>query len=322
MKKFTLILIGVGLFTVGKAQQGCSSYSLQKGDSLVYTRLMPPPYDPAFGKLKPKDKIEYLKKQNEDIKNGTLKLREAGMTIKIGEKENTESGFTAKAQLTLSNPGSTYVLPYVYECYKDTLFTHPEQQYSEVEGVGITYTGTVAYPMKMKKGDILPDNKNITIGYKRTGSNKFMMPYITKTTTTHHLDSDGTELYKTIENTYANKEVTNNFSNITTMETTYANREVVGDTTFNYKGKTYKGFIIRCYLLNSTSVEVTADYYQKSIQRITNRAMAKAARKLADDESGLFTTIIEDVFVPELGVVSTLISKKDGSFFSKSMLVN
>lgn len=320
MKKALLSILSIGIVTAVSSQSGCSSYSLNAGDSLLYTRMLPPPYDPVLAKLKPKEKIEYLKKQSEDINSGKLKLREGKASFTVNSKETTANGFIAKAQLAVINPPNRYLVPLVYECYNDTLFVRPEQPYSEIENVGVTYTGTVAYPMKMKVGDLLPDNKNITVTYKRKGSQNFLMPYITKVTTTHHLDYDGTELYKTVENTYANKEVTNNFSNITTMEVTYANREVTGDTTISYKGKTYKGFIIKCYLLPSTSVEVTADYFQKSMQKTLNRQMAKAARKLAEDESGVYTTFIQDVFVPELGIVSTLMTKKDGSFFSKTVL--
>jgi hypothetical protein len=316
------ICIPVCIAVATKAQEGCSAYSLQKSDSLVFTRIMPPPYDPVMAKMKPKEKAEYLKKQNEDIKNGVLKLKEGIMTIAITDKEPTATGFEAKARLNLVNPTGTYTVPYVYQCINDTLYTMPEQQYTETEGVGITYTGAVAYPLKMKKGDLLPDNRNITIGYKRTGSIKFMMPYVTKETTVHHVDYDGSELYKTVERTWANKEVTDNFSSMTTMETVYANRQVTGDTSYSYKGKTYKGFIISCYLLTTTKTDITADYYQKATQRIMDRAMARAQRKLTEDEDGLYTIFIQELFVPELGVVSSLMTRKDGSFFSRSYLAN
>lgn len=320
MKKTLLAIFAISLFQVLEAQTGCQAYSLQKGDSLVYKRLMPPPYDPAFAKLNAKEKVEYLKKQDADIKSGALKLREAKMTINITDRQETPTGFTEKATVILVNPTGNYSINYIYECYNDTLFVTPENQYNETENVGISYTGTIAYPMKMKVGDLLPDNKNVMISYKHDGSQKFLMPYISKTTTTHYIDATGSEVYKTIENTWSNKEVTNHFSSITTMETTYANREVTGDTTITYKGRQYKGYIISCYLLPSTSIAVTADYFQKSMQRMLDRKMAKAARKLAADESGVFTTYIQDVFVPEIGIVSTVMKKKDGSFFSASML--
>jgi hypothetical protein len=322
MKVTALVMIAISICTTLNAQDGCSAYSLQKGDVLTFTRLLPPPYDPAIAKLKNKEKLEYIRKQNEDINNGTLKLRDAQTVINITERTNNANGFIVKAHLLLINPGNTYDVPYIYECANDTLFLRPEEQYKEIEGVGVTYTSPVIFPMKMKKGDLLPDNKTVTVTYKRTGSNKMLLPYISKITTTHYLDYDGTELYKTVENTLSNKEVTNSFSSIATLETIYANREVTGDTVVSYKGKNYKGFIITCYLLNTTSVEVESNYLQKSMERLTNRKLAKAQRKLADDESGLFTTLIQDIFVPELGVVSTLITKKDGSFFSKSTLVN
>jgi hypothetical protein len=320
MKNIVVLILVTGLFAGAQAQQGCALYSLQKGDLLNFRRIMPPPYDPAFAKLKPKDQVEYLKKQNEDIKNGTLKLKEGKMSIEITDKQPEGNGFVTKAKLTLYNPSGTYNVPYIYTCVNDTLYSAPEQQYSETEGVGVTFTGAVVFPLNMKKGDLLPDNKNITIGYKRNGSNTFLMPYVTSTTTTHYLDNDGSELYRTVERTYANKEVTNNFSSITSTETVYANREVIGDTMITYKGKSYKGYIIKCSLLNKLAVAIDADYFAKSMQRITNRALAKAAKTLAKDESGVFTTFIEDVFVPELGIVSSLMTKKDGSFFSKTLL--
>ena len=321
MKQILLSAVLFLLYVSSNAQSGCTSYNLNAGDSLVFNRLIPAAYTPPPADLKGKEKFEYLKKMMEDMKNGKG-MRQGRASFFITAKDLTATGVILHTKLTLDNPPNKLTIPYIFECYNDTLFVNQEDPYTETEGVGVTYAGPVIYPMNMKVGDLLPDSKIITVGYKRSGSQKMMLPYISKTTTTHHLDANYKELYSTVDNTYKSKEVTNNFSSITTFETIYANREVTADTTISYKGKNYKGFTIVSSVLSSPSVQVTADYLQNAMQRTIKRNLAKAAKRLDDDEKGLLTTIMREVFVPEIGVVSSVLTKKDGSIFSKTWLAD
>lgn len=319
MKQFTPVIAALVICFNATAQNSANIYSLQKGDSLVFKILMPPAYDPAMLKLKPKERLEAMKKQDEDMKKGIANYRVARSSIVIRDRRATPTGFTANALVTLTNP-ATYEIPMVYQCINDTLYTQPATAFTETPGVGVTFTAAIPYPLKMKVGDLLPDYKNITIGYKATGSEKMMLPYISKTITTNYVNLEGQTLYSSMQNIWSAKEVTNNFSSITTTEVTFANREVTGDTTINWKGKTYKGFVIHYGMLVSVSSEVKADYYEKAMQRMAKRLQDKAAKQLKDDESGTLTFYYMEVFVPELGVAGSSIIKKDGAFFSKSQL--
>lgn len=320
MKQITLLtLIIASLLIQATAQDANSIWSIQKGDSIVFKTYLPPGYDPAWSKLKPKERLEAMKKQDEDIKAGRGNLRNGRISIVFNDRQATPTGFTSAATLSITSP-YVYVLPMVYESINDTFYAHPANQFTETPGVGVTYTGASIYPLKMKVGDLLPDYKNVTIGYKASGSNKFMLPYITKTITTNYVNLDGQTLYSTIQNVWSAKEVTNNFSSITTTETTYANREVTGDTSITYKGKTYKGYIINFSVLTSLATAITSDYFEKSMQRMINRAQAKAAKQLAADETGTLTYLYREIYVPEIGVVGSTIVKKDGAFFSKTEL--
>ena len=318
MKHFTLVVITVAVCLHLKAQNG-AVYSLQKNDSLVFKIMMPPAYDPAMMKLKPKERLEAMKKQDEDIKNGKATLRTARSSIVIRDRQATPNGFTAHALLTLTNP-ATYEVPMVYQCINDTLYTQPASPFTETPGIGVTFTAAIPYPLKMKVGDLLPDYTNVTIGYKASGSEKMMLPYISKTITTDYVNLQGQTLYSTMQNVWSAKEVTNNFSSITTSEVTFGNREVTCDTTITWKGKTYKGFVIHYGMLVKLASDVKADYYEKAMQRMTKRLQDKAAKQLRDDESGTLTFYYMEVFVPELGVVGSSITKKDGAFFSRSQL--
>jgi len=320
MKQFLLLItVCAAIDTYTIAQKSGDVYSLQKGDSLVFMLTMPPAYDPAIMKLKPKERLEALKKQDEDIKNGTAKMRTGRSSIVINDRQATDNGFIANATVTLTNP-NTYIVPMTYTIINDTLYTQPASPVTETPGVGVTITGAAVYPLKMKVGDLLPDYKNVTVGYKANGSNQMMLPYITKTITTNYVNLSGETLYSSIQNVWSAKEVTNNFSSITTSEVTFANREVTGDSTIIYRGKAYKGYIIHYGMLVSISTAITSDYFEKAIQRMTKRGQAKAAKQLADDETGTLTFYYTEVFVPELGVVGSNIVKKDGAFFSKSQL--
>jgi hypothetical protein len=118
------------------------------------------------------------------------------------------------------------------------------------------------------------------------------------------------------------KEVTMNFSAVTTTETVFANREVVDETTFTYKGKSYKAYVIRFSVLATPKTAITANYFENSMNRMIKRLQAKAARKLAEDENSMVNYVYEEVFVPEIGVVSSNINTKDGKPFSKTLLVD
>jgi len=320
MKQLTPLIITAFVMCLhANAQNGADIYSLQKGDSMVFKLLMPPAYDPAMMKLKPRERLEAMKKQDEDMKKGTANYRVARSCIVIRDRQATATGFTANALVTLTNP-ATYEVPMVYQCKNDTLYTQPANPFTETPGVGVTFTAAIPYPLKMKVGDLLPDYTNITIGYKVSGSEKMMLPYISKTITTDYVNLQGQTLYSSMQNVWSAKEVTNNFSSITTSEVTFANREVTGDTTISWKGKMYKGFVIHYGMLLKLASDVKADYYEKSMQRITKRLQDKAARQLKDDESGTLTFYYMEVFVPQLGVVGSSITKKDGAFFSKAQL--
>jgi hypothetical protein len=326
MKKIFLYLIAIIVTDVTvNAQTGCSVYSLQKGDMLNYKRLLPPVMDfAALKALPPKEKGAYMKRFQDSVANGTAKMREGKMSITIGDKNSTADGFIADATLSLENAGqSPYIASNKYECRKDTFYSYPAEQFTQVAEVGVNYTGAVLYPANLKKGDMLPDHRNILIGYTATGSSKFMLPYIKETIKTNYISgSDGSVLYSTIQNIMSAKEVTMNFSAVTTTETVFANREVVDETTFTYKGKSYKAYVIRFSVLATPKTAITANYFENSMNRMIKRLQAKAARKLAEDENSMVNYVYEEVFVPEIGVVSSNINTKDGKPFSKTLLVD
>jgi hypothetical protein len=326
MKKLILVpIMALALIGSSIAQTGCAANALQKGNVLNFNRLLPPAPDFAAMKSLPaKEKSAYMKRFQDSIANGTAKMREGKMSITIGDKNKTEGGFITDATLSLENAGlPPFLLANKYECSKDTFYSYPAEQFTQIAEVGVNYTGAVLYPLNLKKGDMLPDHRNILIGYAATGSNKFMLPYIKETIKTNYISGrDGSVLYSTIQNVMGAKEVTQNFSSVTTTETVYANREVVDETTFTYKGKSYKAYTIRFSVLATPKTVITSNYFEDAMNRMVKRAQARAAKKLADDENSMVNYVYEEIFVPEIGVVSSNIMTKDGKPFSKTTLIN
>ena len=324
-KKLCILILVAATISTAFAQSGCATYSLQKGDVLNYKRLLPPAMDfAALRALPAKEKTGYMKRFQDSIANGTAKMREGKMSVTFNDRKVTGKGFITDATLALFNAGQEpYLMPMHYECANDTFYSYPAEQLTQVGEVGVNYTDAVLYPASMKKGDLLPDHRNILIGYTATGSRKFMLPYIKNTIQTDHYSANSGEyLYSTIQHEMASKEVTNNFSSITATETVFANREVVDETTFTYKGKSFKGYIIRFSVLAIPKTEIKADYFEKSMNRMIKRIQAKAARKLAEDENSTVNYVYEEIFVFEIGVVSSNIMTKDGKPFSKTLLTD
>src|SRR3569833_1422634 len=135
MKHITLYTLKVTCLLLQAAAQDANTiFSIQKGDSIVFKTTLPPGYNPAWAKLKPKEMLEAIKKQDDDIKAGRAEMRNGRISIVFNDRQATPTGFTTAAMLNITSP-YVYTLPMVYESINDTFYSHPANQFTETPGV-------------------------------------------------------------------------------------------------------------------------------------------------------------------------------------------
>lgn len=316
LSRYTLpiFLLAAAMLPAVARAQSCSDIQLTTGLTLSYQAESFPvqPRDAAYLALNAKKKEAADAAFAAQVASGALAPRASSFTVTVTavtEAAVADAADSRRFDLDTVKWGAHAVAPLT--CANAIVSIAPAAERVETVTGEVKTTvvnGTNTFPLALHEGDAVPDYQNVSV----TSPQSFVIPV-----TYHHLSTDlNGDLWETTGTTATD------FTGVSSTVSKYANRQVVAVEEIAIDGVTYTAYQVHTELFAKTSLQVSSsDFATDVLAKMQRRAIDRHLTKLAGSENGFSAALINEWFVPRLGiVVKTEVYDASGQLMARNHL--